>query len=257
RRARELGVTVLLSGQGADEIFCGYKKYLGFYLQELISAGYLRAAAQVFVTFVQRGTVISQFSYREAKRYLPQWLHFSEIDVRGPALLGTSERVHVGLNGDGVIGRQVIDIQRLSVPVLLHYEDRMSMAVGREIRLPFLDYRLVRLLVPLPVTYKLRDGWTKWIFRRAMETWLPTDITWRKDKQHFIVPQNEWFQSELREELTKLLEGEWVTEHFGLIDRLKFATRYDAYLRQPAGNGRLGFKDIFAPVALELWARRF
>src|SRR2546426_5174384 len=87
KRAKDLGVTVLLSGQGADEILCGYKKYLGFYLQELISSGRLRAAAQVFATFVQRGTVVSQFNYREAKRYLPRWLRFSEIDVRGPALL--------------------------------------------------------------------------------------------------------------------------------------------------------------------------
>ena len=80
------------------------------------------------------------------------------------------------------------------------------MAVAREIRLPFLDYRLVSLLVPLPVEYKLRDGWTKWIFRRAMEPLLPKEIAWRKDKQHFIVPQNEWFRCELREEYLKLLK---------------------------------------------------
>src|SRR5882724_11152990 len=74
KRARALGVTVLLSGQGADETLCGYKKYLGFYLQEMIRAGHLTAAVQVFTAFMQRGTVVSQFSYREAKRYLPQWL---------------------------------------------------------------------------------------------------------------------------------------------------------------------------------------
>ena len=131
------------------------------------------------------------------------------------------------------------------------------MAVAREIRLPFLDYRLVSLLAPLPIEYKLRDGWTKWIFRRAMETLLPKEIAWRKDKQPFIVPQNEWFRSELRQDVLRLLKGEWVTERLGLIDRRKFRARYDAYLQQPTTNGRLGFKDIFAPIALELWARRF
>ena len=131
------------------------------------------------------------------------------------------------------------------------------MAAAREIRLPFLDYRLVSLLVSLPVEYKLRDGWTKWIFRRAMEGVLPEEIAWRKDKQHFIVPQNEWLRCELRQEVLKLLESEWLTEHLGVIDRRKVRTRYDAYLRQTSGTGRLSFKDIFFPLALELWARRF
>jgi len=131
------------------------------------------------------------------------------------------------------------------------------MAMAREIRLPFLDYRLVSLLVPLPVEYKLRDGWTKWIFRRAMETLLPKEIAWRKDKQHFIVPQNEWFRSELRQEIVTLLKGEWLTERLGLIDRHKLRDRYNAYIRQDTKNGRLNFKDIFAPVAIELWARQF
>src|SRR5215813_1902986 len=60
-RAKELGITVLLSGQGADEILCGYKKYLGFYLQELLASGKWLAAGEVFARFLQRGTVVSQF----------------------------------------------------------------------------------------------------------------------------------------------------------------------------------------------------
>ena len=131
------------------------------------------------------------------------------------------------------------------------------MAVGREIRLPFLDYRLVSLLVPLPVDFKLRAGWTKWIFRRALEPLVPKEIAWRKDKQPFVVPQNQWFRSELREEITKLLATEWVTERLGLLDRVRFRSRYDAYLQQSRTGGRVGVKDIFAPLALELWARRF
>jgi asparagine synthase (glutamine-hydrolysing) len=133
----------------------------------------------------------------------------------------------------------------------------MSMAAAREIRLPFLDYRLVSLLLPLPVEYKLHSGWTKWIFRRAIETLVPKTIAWRKDKQHFVVPQNRWFKSELFEDVTKLLNGEWLTEDLGLIDRRKFRARYNAYVRQPARSGRVSFKDILTPIALEMWARRF
>ena len=257
KRAGDLGITVLLSGQGADESLCGYKKYLGFYLQELMVSGQWLAAAQVLRAFLRRGTVLSQATYREAKRYLPGWLRLSEIDVRGPALLEASKRVDVGLKGGGVIDRQVYDLEKVSVPALVHYEDRMSMALSREIRLPFLDYRFVSMLVSLPVELKLRDGWTKWIFRRAMESLLPQTIAWRKDKQHFIVPQNKWLQGELRSEVTRLLGSEWVSERLGLIDRQKFRLRYNAYLLQHAKSGRFGIKDIFAPIALELWARRF
>jgi asparagine synthase (glutamine-hydrolysing) len=257
QRARDLGIIVLLSGQGADEILCGYKKYLGFYLQELLVSGKWLTAAQVTRTFLEKGTVFPQITYREAKRYLPRWLYFPEIDIRGPALIDAGEWIHVGLNGGGVIGRQIADLEQFSVPGIVHYEDRMSMAVGREIRLPFLDYRFVNLVVPLPVEYKLQAGWTKWIFRQAMEPLLPKEIAWRTDKQNFIVPQNDWFRSELRKDVLKLLEGEWLTEQLGLISRQKFRARYDAYLRQPANNGRLSFKDIFSPIALELWARRF
>jgi asparagine synthase (glutamine-hydrolysing) len=133
----------------------------------------------------------------------------------------------------------------------------MSMAHAREIRLPFLDYRLVSFLVPLPVKFKLRAGWTKWIFRKAMEPLLPPSIAWRRDKQNFIVPQNDWLRTELRDHMTTLLQSEWITERLGLINRAKFSVRYKAYLRQPAMGGRIGIKDVFAPVSLELWARRF
>src|SRR5262249_37246172 len=152
-------------------------------------------------------------NYQEAKRYLLHWLRLPEIDVRGPALLHTNNRIRIGLNGNGVIARQVVDLERLSVPALVHYEDRMSMAAAREIRLPFLDYRMVSLLLPLPVEYKLRNGWTKWIFRRAIKTLVPKEIAWRKDKRHFVVPQNHWFRSELRGDVMNLLDGEWLTEH--------------------------------------------
>jgi asparagine synthase (glutamine-hydrolysing) len=256
-RAKDLGVTVVLSGQGADEILCGYMKYVGFYAQELLRSGRWLRAGHVLGSFLAQGTVLRQIRYREAKRYLPGWLRLSEIDVRGPALRDVEKRIPIGLNGGRVIDRQVLDVERFSVPSLVHYEDRMSMALAREVRLPFLDWRLVNLLVSLPVEYKLRNGWTKWIFRRAMEPLLPRAIAWRKDKRHFIVPQNEWLRLELREQVRKLLESEWVTEHLGLTDRRKVRTQYSAYVRQSHGNGRLSFKDVFTPIALELWARRF
>jgi asparagine synthase (glutamine-hydrolysing) len=255
--ASERGVTVLLSGQGADELLCGYKKYLGFYLQELCASGRFGEAARVMGGFLRRGTLLSGVSYQEGKRYLPPWLRIRENDIRGPALLEQGNGTPIGLNGGGVGARANADIERLSIPALIHYEDRMSMAVGKEIRLPFLDYRLVNWLAPMPVENKLRDGWTKWIFRRAMEPFLPPAIAWRKDKQYFSVPQEQWLKHELRDEISSLLKSDWVSEALGLIDKNKFRNRYDAYLKVRTKNSRFGIKDLFPPIALELWARRF
>jgi asparagine synthase (glutamine-hydrolysing) len=131
------------------------------------------------------------------------------------------------------------------------------MAFAREIRLPFLDPRLVAILLPLDPQYKLRAGWTKWIFRKALEPYLPRSIIWRKDKQGFVTPQSEWLKHELRKETEEMIDGEMLTARHGLIDQPPLRRRYAAYRRQAPNRGSIGFKDIFNPIALELWTRRF
>ena len=73
------------------------------------------------------------------------------------------------------------------------------MAMSREIRLPFLDSRLIDLALRAPDSYKLRRGWTKYAFRTAMQRFLPPQVTWRKDKKGFSNPQGEWLKHELRQ----------------------------------------------------------
>ena len=256
QQARDLGVTVLLSGQGADESLCGYNKYTWFYLQELAGRGRWAEAAHNFLQFWRNGVTVPEFTYGEAKRYLPRRWRMPELDVRG-ALLRELPWNSVSLDDKGVVGRQMADIERLSVPGLVHYEDRMSMACSREVRLPFLDFRLVSLLTPLPPQFKLHQGWTKWVFRRAMEPFLPTATVWRRDKQGFMVPQTDWLRDKLQKPICRLLAEDWVTAHLGLIEPQQMRRRYDQFLRQGQVLGRLGEKDIFIPLALELWARRF
>ena len=257
KRAADLRVTVLLSGQGADECLCGYKKYLGFYLHELVRRGRMLEAGRVLAGFVRNGTVVSQFTLSKGKNYLPSWLRAGEIDFTGPALRDIDAHLHMGLNGYDVRRRQALDIESLSVPALVHYEDRMSMSSSREIRLPFLDYRLVSLLVPAPVEYKLHDGWTKWVLRRAMEPLLPPEIAWRKDKQGFLVPQQTWLRNELRDQMRQLLGEPWLSEDLGLVSRSAVRQLFEAYLRGDRTAVTLGDDDFFPAISLELWARRF
>ena len=89
-----------------------------------------------------------------------------------------------------------------------------------------------------------------------METYLPTAIAWRKDKQGFVNPQSEWLKKELRGEVEGILQGELLISRFGLVDQGALQRRYRAYRRQPPGRGTVSFKNILHPIALELWARQ-
>jgi len=257
QQAKQLGVTVILSGQGADELLCGYRKYLGFYIQSLIRSGKWIDAARILADFTRQGTVLSQFHLQEAKRYMPSVLRPKQIDIRGSLLMQKDAFLDPGLGNGTVMERQRRDLYQFSVPALVHYEDRMSMAFAREIRLPFLDYRLVNLLLPISPAYTLRHGWTKWVFRKAMEDYLPREITWRKDKQSFIIPQSEWLKNELRSQVEALLNDDMLIASSGLINQQALRQLYAQYCKQPAGKGTIWYRDILNPITLEIWARRF
>ena len=128
KKAEEIGVTVVLTGQGADELLCGYRKYLGFYLQEMFRNKDYIGALRSILKFSLNGTVINQFSLAEAKRYLPEMLRPNIPSILGEALEDYKPQF-LGLQKTiSVTQRQVLDIYRFSIPVLTHYEDRMSMA---------------------------------------------------------------------------------------------------------------------------------
>ena len=71
------------------------------------------------------------------------------------------------------------------------------MAHGIEIRLPFLNHELVQFLFSLPSSLKIHQGWTKWILRQSMASYLPAEIIWRKDKIGFETPQKNWMENPL------------------------------------------------------------
>jgi asparagine synthase (glutamine-hydrolysing) len=257
-RAREHGITVILSGQGADEIFCGYRKFLGFHVQALLRAGRVLEAARDLGGFFVNRTVVTQFSFQEARRYLPGIFSSMRLSVAGEALEGF-EPVAAGLpSGATLRERQIADVKRFSVPVLTHYEDRMSMAWSREVRTPFLDYRLVEAAISLPSRLKLAHGWTKYALRKAMEPLLPAPIAWRKDKQNFVNPQSEWLKTDLREAVLGIFKdpSSLIFRH-RLLAQPGLIALYERYCRQPVDRGAVSFKQIFQPLALELWLRNY
>lgn len=257
-KAKELGITVILSGQGADEILCGYKKFLGFYLQQLVYQKKYAKAFQVYREFKKNKTVINQFNLKEAKRYLPKRFKPKEINILGERVLKKYQPISVGIGKEyDVQKRQVLDVEKFSVPVITQYEDRMSMVFAREIRVPFLDYRLVERFISLPTEYKLRNGWTKYIFRKSIEDVLPKEVVWRKDKQGFVNPQGEWLKHELKDTVLKYFEKDNLMFKMGLVNHTALKLKYEKYCNQPVDKGEIWFKDIFAPLALESWLRQY
>ena len=263
-RAKELGLTVILSGQGADEILLGYRKFLGFYLQSLLRHGQYLKAAGVLGQFTINRTVVNQFDASDAKRYVPilrmvsRALNGDESDsaTEGARLKGWKP-LWLGLGSGSLADRQLLDLKKYSVPSLCHYEDRMSMAMSREIRLPFLDSRLVDLLIRAPDDYKLRNGWTKYSFRKAMEGLLPPEIAWRKDKKGFSNPQGEWLKHELQESVRDAFSADSLVCQKEIVNGTALRRKYDQYCRQPVGGGMIWYREIFAPFSLELWMRRY
>lgn len=198
--ARDHGMKVLLDGQGADETLGGYSVFTGVYLFSLIKK-------LKWITFLKesrslkanRSVRISNEVGRAAFYYLPD---FMKKSVRAKKRIGSGfiaddfKKEFADLRDKGRMGGDYLEMSLLSIKhgmhELLRYEDRNSMAFSIESRVPFLDHRLVEYSLALPDRNKIRDGWSKYVLRKAINKSLPDEVVWRKDKKGFITPQQDW-----------------------------------------------------------------
>jgi asparagine synthase (glutamine-hydrolysing) len=255
RAAREAGVPVLLDGQGADEILCGYRKYQFFYLRELANAGRWLQLAQelaMLVRFGDRGL----WRWREGERYLPKFLK--------QRLTSIDELIHQDFHqtilasnlpltaATTVTARQVDDLLYFSLPSLLRYEDRNSMAWAVESRVPFLDYRLVEFAVALPAQVKLQRGRSKAILRTALRGLVPDAVLDRRDKLGFVTPQEVW----LRGELASSIEGAFRGNCFaagGIVVQNRLMRLWNNFIAGDSTSEQL----VFRIFVLDAWLQRF
>ena len=247
--AKDKGMVVVLSGQGADEQLGGYNKFLYFYLRELLSQGrWTQAAAQAWACFA-RGTVLNEFSLAEAKRYLPAF-NYGRLSILGERL--TQAQLCNTASSGGYREREWRDIRSLSIPLLLHCEDRMSMSCGRETRHPFMDYRIVDFLATVSARQKFQGGWPKWLLREAMRHDLPTSIAWRRDKKGFNIPEAIWLRSVYVPYVEKLLASQLLCVDHGLVNLAALRSAYQRFL---AGAPGASYKDVLPVITLEAWMR--
>ena len=208
--AKEHNVTVLLDGQGADELLAGYRPFFTPFLNSLLaksSPEYERERQALkniqgfdFSPGIRTRTmlkqpgvfnVLSKTSHlliaRKKKKYSNPAYH-EDLSARVNDLHLPFEGE---LNDDLRTAQQRV-LGRAGFSPLLRYADRSSMAFSRELRLPFLDKEFAEFCFAIPDQLKIHDGWTKFIQRKVFENILPEQICWRKDKVGFETPQEKW-----------------------------------------------------------------
>jgi asparagine synthase (glutamine-hydrolysing) len=133
----------------------------------------------------------------------------------------------------------------------LTYTDKMSMAAGVEVRVPFLDLNLVDFAASIPAHFKQRGSEGKWVLKKAMEPYLPKDVIYRP-KSGFGAPLRRWIQGELRDLLADLL-SEQSLRHRGLFDPTAVRRLIEA---NDKGKVDASY-TLLSLMCIELWCRQF
>ncbi len=245
--ARARGVIVLLDGQGADEILGGYHKFYAAAVMNALrardpraiglAAGFARHVGSVGVVRRHAGPYIRRLLRRVGPAAS---LGLESAGAQGPDPLADA------------LTMRLADVERWSLPNLLSYADRNSMAHSVEVRLPFLDHHVATLGLAMPPEVLIRNGWTKWPLRRALAARGGAVPAWRRGKRWFGVPQNDWLRGPLR----PMIEAGAAESHpawDGIVERKRLAAFYQMWRETPRSEAL--DDQLFAVLSLERFLR--
>lgn len=257
--AGRAGIKVLLDGQGADELFLGYPRYIGFRLADLARQGRWLSAIREWTAWQRvHGRLPATAIAALARGLIPGGL----VQQMRAGVTGQTTWLDPAFARDHrqetpATGRLSLEQQRLrslthDLPALLHYEDRNAMAFSIEARVPLLDHRLVEWLLRLPPEWQIRNGMTKALLRDATNGILPEPVRLRRDKIGFATPQDRWLRQSLRHEIEATLRSE------SLQSRPYWRAPALRNLYRQYCDGHLGIGPVvWRWVNLEWWLRRF
>jgi len=273
--ARDQGVKVLLSGAGGDDIFTGYRRHYALQLDKWLQRVPLKVRSiienlstvpRVNNYFFRRLAKLFNGSSLEGDSRIINYFRWADQDLVYSLFRDEVKYELKDLDGsmpvfeflkklpDGLspLDRMLALEQRffLSDHNLL-YTDKMSMAAGVEVRVPFLDLNLVNFAAHIPIRYKQRGSVGKWILKKAMEPYLPHDVIYRP-KTGFGVPLRTWLRVELKEFLLDLLSVESINNR-GVFDPVA--------VHRLIENNETGVIDasytILSLMCIEIWCRHF
>ncbi|MDE6386800.1 MAG: asparagine synthase (glutamine-hydrolyzing) [Lachnospiraceae bacterium] len=261
-------VKVMLDGQGADELFGGYLFFYRAKLKEVLRQNSriakLRAViliasiwkvypdiARNLATELLRETPMDK-KWRQLKKKmrrreqaqqhtrLKYRKKFAEIDLK----IGAQDNYSIINELDKELNLQ---LQYRLLPRILHDVDRNSMARSLEVRLPFLDYRLVEFSYTLSDEDKIRGSYTKYIMRKSCKKYLPEKVRNRRNKMGFPAPFDKWLRDErFRDEIKKYLDA---FKYRNIVDSFSLERCYQAHL-----SGKENWEEqLFRFMMLEMW----
>ncbi len=261
-------VKMVLTGDGGDEAFAGYSRYLRFL--DLERAGPAKPAAAAALELAgrfvpgSRGYRLRRIGERLRMTFPDSYLSgvaLTRADI-ADALLGDAARGHGHYTALAAAARSASGLSALDRCVALDFAsylpddilvkvDRTAMASSLEGRAPFLDHHLVEFAVKLPRELRVRQRRGKHLLRRVASRWLPSDVL-RKPKQGFGIPLGQWFRGPLRELASDLIASRSFRDR-GLIDPAGAERFLSNHLAGAADHGEV----LWLILCLELWSRRY
>lgn len=273
KKAKELGLKVILDGDGADVLMAGHYRYHGNFivelackcetaklLSEVIKASSIIGLRQLGLSV---GQVLVGMLYSKFSLYLPLMLRNFRLRLRHritDKILVPSfdkkfykyglERINEEYNGHSKCLQQRLYRDLLTLSPYIRYSERGSAAFSIETRSPFLDYRLVEYAFTLPANLKINNGWTKWILRESMLGILPEQIRLRKEKLGFPSPLRTWLLLN-KENINKLFgTGNVLSSQYIKVKDVK--DNFDELI-----SYEYSARELWRYINLELWLQIF
>ena len=259
REARKY-VKVILSGEGADELFGGYPTYLGHKLAPIYDAlpgfarALLRRAAMRVPPSSRKVTVeflLKKFVTDAERPWIDRHLAWFGTGLGASVMKSPPAEVpempSVPADRDPLTGAMLLDYRSYLRDNLLVKVDRATMLSSVEARAPYLDRDVSRFALSLPADLRVRRTTTKWVLKKAAEAWIPKDVIYRR-KRGLSVPIASWLNLGLRDEVDRLLSPKRLRDD-GLINE-SYATNLLAEHRAGRANHA---KPLWTLVMLQYW----
>ena len=260
---RKAGIIVALNGQGGDELLAGYHTYFKYYYLDLLKNLKLHKLYTEFNLYqkefkMSNADILKLFSKIGLRvflsdKFLKQYEYKEIANNRFYSNQLTTHKQPVELiqkYKEELSNNLYQTLVNTSIPHLLHWEDRNSMAHSIESRVPFLDYRLAEWVFSIPTEQKLKGAETKYVLRNAMKNILPEKVRTRMDKVGFATPTDLWTSKILKNEINEVFSSTQFKQR-GIFNASQIEA---AYHKSPSN-----FKpnEIWRILSMEMWFRIF